>query len=65
MCSTPETKEAVENLKRKYPISPNYNDRDFNNKQTAACTNDATENISHTPCSSPVKKKMKHEVCSF
>ena len=26
MCSTPETKEAVENLKRKYPISPNYND---------------------------------------
>ena len=26
MCSTPETKEAVENLKQKYPISPNYND---------------------------------------
>ena len=26
MCSTPETKEAVENLKRKYLASPNYND---------------------------------------
>ena len=26
MCSTPETKEAVENPKRKYPGSPNYND---------------------------------------
>ena len=26
MCSTPETKQVVENLKRKYPSSPNYND---------------------------------------
>ena len=26
MCSTPETKEVVENLKWKYPGSPNYND---------------------------------------
>ena len=26
MYSTPETKEAVENLKWKYPNSPNYND---------------------------------------
>ena len=26
MCSTPETKEVVENLKRKYPGSPNYSD---------------------------------------
>ena len=25
MCSTPETKEVVENLKRKYPGSQNYN----------------------------------------
>ena len=40
-------------------------DRDFNNEQTAACKNDGTENISHTACSSPVKKKMKHEVCNF
>ena len=40
-------------------------DRDFNNEQTAACKNDVTENISHTSCSSPVKKKMKHEVCNF
>ena len=40
-------------------------DRDFNNEQTAACKNDRTENISHTPCSSQVKKKMKHEVCNF
>ena len=40
-------------------------DRDFNNEQTAACKNDGTENISHTPCSSPVKKKMKYEVCNF
>ena len=34
-------------------------DRDFNNEQTAACKNDVTENISHTPCSSPVKKNMR------
>ena len=40
-------------------------DRDFNIEQTAACKNDGTENISHTPCSSLVKKKMKHEVCNF
>ena len=40
-------------------------DHDFNNEQTAACKNDATENISHTPCSSLEKKKMKHEVCNF
>ena len=40
-------------------------DHDFINKQTAACKNDGRENISHTPCSSPVKKEMKHEVCNF
>ena len=27
-------------------------DHDCNNEQTAACKNDGTENISHTPCSS-------------
>ena len=40
-------------------------DHDFNDEQTAACKIDGTEKISHTPCSSPVRKKMKHEVCNF
>ena len=40
-------------------------DCDFNNEQTAACKNDRAENISHTPCSSLVKKKMNMRFVIF
>ena len=40
-------------------------DHDFNNEQTAACKNDRTEKISHTPCLLLVKKKMKLDVCNL
>ena len=40
-------------------------DTEFNNDQTVMHTNDSSKKRTSTPCSSPVKKKKKHEVLNF